>query len=152
MCSNDGEMKARGIVCDSFECVPLIYKRRDNTRRATRWENSTCLFDSGGNQLFFHIISISGQFSDMKMTVSKLKFMVHWLVNRENDTHPATHRPTPSRHWHTAPWWSAMTNLVVCPLLRTYLRTSKISSSSSPPLCPSCLVSAAIVAIWRAVR
>lgn len=72
--------------------------------------------------------------------------------NRENDTHPATRRPAPSRHWHTAPWWSAMTNLVVCPLLRTYLRTSKISSSSSPPLCPSCLVSAAIVAIWRAVR
>lgn len=60
-------------------------------------KNRTCLFDSGGNQLFFHITSNSGQFSDLKMTVSKLQFLVHWLVTgRMTPTLPPTAPPPPA--------------------------------------------------------
>lgn len=100
MCSNDEEMKARGIVSDSFECVPLICKRRDNIRRATRRgeekKKTLVLFVSGGNRLFFYTISHTGQLSDLKMTVSKLKSRVYRLVTGRMTTLRSTlHKSDP---------------------------------------------------------
>lgn len=98
MCSNDGEMKARGIVCDSFECVPLICKRRDNTRRATRWEKIAlvCLTPEGIS-CFSTLPATVASFLTWKWRFQNSQFLVHWLVTgRMTPTLPPAAPPPPA--------------------------------------------------------
>lgn len=48
--------------------------------RGKKKKNLIYLFVSRGNCLFSYILSNTGQFSNLKMTIIKLKFRVYWLV------------------------------------------------------------------------